>query len=205
MKPMTIKALLLDIGGVLLTNGWDSASRRLAAEHFAIDFADMNDRHRIIFDAYESGKMTLDEYLNLLVFCQERDFSVQEFKDFMLGQSQPYPETIALIKQLKQQYGLQVIAVNNEGRELNEYRVSKFELKSFFDIFSSSCFVHTRKPDKDFYTIALDLAQVKADEVIYLDDRLVFIQAAQQLGITGIHHTTTESTRLAFAEYGLKV
>lgn len=205
MKPMTTKALLLDIGGVLLTNGWDSASRRLAAEHFAIDFADMNDRHRIIFDAYESGKMTLDEYLNLLVFCQERDFSMQEFKDFMLGQSQPYPETIALIKQLKQQYGLQVIAVNNEGRELNEYRVSKFELKSFFDIFSSSCFVHTRKPDKDFYTIALDLAQVKADEVIYLDDRLVFIQAAQQLGITGIHHTTTESTRLAFAEYGLKV
>ncbi|MNR21492.1 D-glucose-1-phosphatase [compost metagenome] len=98
-----------------------------------------------------------------------------------------------------------MIAVNNEGRELNEYRVSKFELKSFFDIFSSSCFVHTRKPDKDFYTIALDLAQVKADEVIYLDDRLVFIQAAQQLGITGIHHTTTESTRLAFAEYGLKV
>lgn len=205
MKPMTTKALLLDIGGVLLTNGWDSASRRLAAEHFAIDFADMNDRHRIIFDAYESGKMTLDEYLNLLVFCQERDFSMQEFKDFMFGQSQPYPETIALIKQLKQQYGLQVIAVNNEGRELNEYRVSKFELKSFFDIFSSSCFVHTRKPDKDFYTIALDLAQVKADEVIYLDDRLVFIQAAQQLGITGIHHTTTESTRLAFAEYGLKV
>ncbi|WP_208602990.1 HAD family hydrolase [Pedobacter steynii] len=205
MKPMTTKALLLDIGGVLLTNGWDSASRRLAAEHFAIDFADMNDRHRIIFDAYESGKMTLDEYLNLLVFCQERDFSMQEFKDFMFGQSQAYPETIALIKQLKQQYGLQVIAVNNEGRELNEYRVSKFELKSFFDIFSSSCFVHTRKPDKDFYTIALDLAQVKADEVIYLDDRLVFIQAAQQLGITGIHHTTTENTRLAFAEYGLKV
>ncbi|AOM79270.1 hydrolase [Pedobacter steynii] len=202
---MTTKALLLDIGGVLLTNGWDSASRRLAAEHFAIDFADMNDRHRIIFDAYESGKMTLDEYLNLLVFCQERDFSMQEFKDFMFGQSQAYPETIALIKQLKQQYGLQVIAVNNEGRELNEYRVSKFELKSFFDIFSSSCFVHTRKPDKDFYTIALDLAQVKADEVIYLDDRLVFIQAAQQLGITGIHHTTTENTRLAFAEYGLKV
>ncbi|SHG46580.1 HAD family hydrolase [Pedobacter caeni] len=205
MKPITIKALLLDIGGVLLTNGWDSASRRLAAEHFSIDFAEMNDRHRIIFDAYESGKMTLDEYLNLLVFCKERDFSMQEFKDFMFGQSQAYPETIALIKQLKQQYGLQVIAVNNEGRELNEYRVSKFDLKSFFDIFSSSCFVHTRKPDKDFYTIALDLAQVKADEVIYLDDRLVFIQAAQQLGITGIHHSTTENTRLAFAEYGLKV
>lgn len=205
MKPITIKALLLDIGGVLLTNGWDSTSRRLAATHFSIDFAEMNDRHRIIFDAYESGKMTLDEYLNLLVFCKERDFSMQEFKDFMFGQSQPYPETIALIKQLKQQYGLQVIAVNNEGRELNEYRVSKFDLKSFFDIFSSSCFVHTRKPDKDFYTIALDLAQVKADEVIYLDDRLVFIQAAQQLGITGIHHNTTESTRLAFAEYGLKV
>lgn len=203
MKPTKIKALLLDIGGVLLTNGWDSASRKLAATHFSIDLTELNDRHRIIFEAYESGKMTLDEYLNLLVFCKERDFSIAEFKAFMYHQSQPYPEMIALIKQLKQKHSLQVIAVNNEGRELNEYRVGKFELKSIFDIFSSSCFVHTRKPDKDFYTIALDLAQVKADEVVYLDDRSVFIQAAQLLGIRGIHHNTIEMTRLAFAEYGL--
>jgi putative hydrolase of the HAD superfamily len=98
MKPTTIKALLLDIGGVLLTNGWDSASRKLAAEHFSIDLKELNDRHRIIFEAYESGKMTLDEYLNLLIFCEERDFSIGEFKDFMYGQSQPYPEMIALIK-----------------------------------------------------------------------------------------------------------
>ncbi|RQO73851.1 hydrolase [Pedobacter sp. KBW06] len=205
MKPTTIKALLLDIGGVLLTNGWDSASRKLAAEHFAIDLKDLNDRHRIIFEAYESGKMTLDEYLNLLIFCKERDFSISEFKDFMYGQSQPYPEMIALIKQLKQKYGLQIIAVNNEGRELNEYRVNKFDLKSVFDIFSSSCFVHTRKPDRDFYTLALDLGQVKKEEVIYLDDRSVFIQAAQLLGIPGIQHNNVEMTRLEFEAYGLKV
>ncbi|WP_342332471.1 HAD family phosphatase [Pedobacter sp. FW305-3-2-15-E-R2A2] len=205
MKPTTIKALLLDIGGVLLTNGWDSASRKLAAEHFSLDLKELNDRHRIIFEAYESGKMTLDEYLNLLIFCKERDFSIAEFKNFMYGQSQPYPEMIALIKQLKQKYGLQIIAVNNEGRELNEYRVNQFDLKSIFDIFSSSCFVRTRKPDRDFYTLALDLAQVKKEEVIYLDDRPVFIQAAQLLGIPGIQHNNVEMTTLAFAEYGLNV
>lgn len=205
MKPTTIKALLLDIGGVLLTNGWDSASRKLAAEHFSIDLKELNDRHRIIFEAYESGKMTLDEYLNLLIFCKERDFSIAEFKNFMYGQSQPYPEMIALIQQLKEKYGLQIIAVNNEGRELNEYRVNKFDLKSIFDIFSSSCFVRTRKPDRDFYTLALDLAQVKKEEVIYVDDRSVFIQAAQLLGIPGIQHNNVEMTKLEFEAYGLKV
>ena len=205
MKPTTIKALLLDIGGVLLTNGWDSASRKLAAEHFSIDLKELNDRHRIIFEAYESGKMTLDEYLNLLIFCKERDFSIAEFKDFMYGQSQPYPEMIALIQQLKQKYGLQIIAVNNEGRELNEYRVNQFDLKSIFDIFSSSCFVRTRKPDRDFYTLALDLAQVKKEEVIYVDDRSVFIQAAQLLGIPGIQHNNVKMTKLEFEAYGLKL
>lgn len=204
MKPTPVKALLLDMGGVLLTNGWDSASRKRAADHFSIDFADLNERHRIIFDAYEAGKMSLDEYLTLLIFQEKRSFSIQDFKDFMFSQSKPYPEMLQLIATLKQRYSLQTIAVNNEGRELNAHRIQTFQLKNIFDIFSSSCFVHIRKPDKDFYQMALDLGQLKPEEVIYIDDRAVFIQAAKQLGIPGIHHTSLEETRTALAAFGLE-
>ena len=199
-----IKALFLDIGGVFLTNGWDRVSRRTAADHFNIDYEEMNERHRIIFDAYESGKSTLDEYLNLLVFYEPRSFSVQEFKKFMMGQSQPYQDMIALVTQIKQQYGLQTIAVNNEGKEINEYRIKQYNLKSFIDVFASSCIIQARKPDRNIYLTALSLAQIKPEEAIYIDDRLVFIQAAQQLGINTIHHTHLNTTRDAFSAFGLQ-
>jgi putative hydrolase of the HAD superfamily len=200
----SIKALLLDIGGVFLTNGWDRGSRRAAADYFSINFDEMNERHRIIFDAYESGKSTLEEYLNLLVFYEPRAFTPQDFKKFMMGQSQPYQDMIDLVTHLKDQYGLQTIAVNNEGKEINEYRIKEYKLKSFIDVFASSCIIQARKPDRNIYLTALDLLQIKPEEAIYIDDRLVFIQAAEQLGINTIHHIDTNTTRNVFKTYGLQ-
>lgn len=199
----TIKALFLDIGGVFLTNGWDTEARKEAAAKFSLDFEELNGRHRIIFDAYESGKSTLDEYLNLLMFYKPRNFTHEDIKSFMMEKSLPYPEMIHLISDLKHRYKLLTVAVNNEGRELNAYRIEQFNLKSFIDVFASSCFVHMRKPDQEMYQLAIDLAQVKPEEIIYIDDRPVFIEAACQLGIQGIQHKDVKTTKTALAEYGL--
>ncbi len=205
MSQVPVKALFLDIGGVFLTNGWDKGSRKKAADHFNVDFEKLNERHRIIFDAYESGKMTLAEYVDLLVFSCERPFTPEDFINFMYNESRPYQDMIDLVSAIKQKYNLQSVAVNNEGRELNEYRIRNFGLKGFIDTFASSCFINTRKPDKDIYLTALDLAQVKPDEVIYIDDREVFIQGAARLGIRGIHHISTNSTKQALAAVGLSL
>src|SRR5512133_2107301 len=139
-----ITTLFLDIGGVLLTNGWDHNIRMRAAEKFGVDFAEMDERHHLTFDTYEEGKLSLDEYLKRVVFYQERSFSREEFKNFMYAQSKPFPDTIELMRSLKNQYSLHVAAVSNEGRELTEYRVQQFEMGTFIDFFVSSCFVHYR-------------------------------------------------------------
>jgi putative hydrolase of the HAD superfamily len=196
-------ALFLDIGGVLLTNGWDHNMRQRAAQLFDLDYAEMNERHHLTFDTYEEGKLTLDTYLDRVVFYTERSFSCQDFKDFMFGQSQPYPGMIQLIRDLKAQYGLKVAAVSNEGRELTVYRIEQFGLGEFIDFFISSCFVHYRKPDEDIYRIALDIAQVSPDEVVYIEDRAMFVQVARGLGLRGIQHTSFEATRDALAAFGL--
>jgi putative hydrolase of the HAD superfamily len=200
-----ITTLFVDIGGVLLTNGWDHNSRQRAAETFGLDYEEMSERHHLTFDTYEEGKLSLDEYLKRVVFYQERSFSREEFKKFMYAQSTPYPEMIELIHGLKDQYGLRVAAVSNEGRELTIYRVQQFELRTFVDFFVSSCFVHYRKPDEDMYRIALDISQSQADQVVYIDDRGMFVEVARELGITGIVHTGYESTRQALEGLALKV
>ncbi len=203
MSSTTITHLFLDIGGVLLTNGWDRHMRRDAAQKFGLDLDDLNDRHKMSFDTYEEGKLDLDTYLDQVVFYRDRPFSRDEFKAFMFAQSQPKVEMIDLVRGLKKKYGLEAAAISNEGRELTVYRIKKFNLKSFIDFFVSSCFVHFRKPDMDIYRIALDISQAEPQQSIYIDDRLLFVEIAQSLGINGIHHTGIEGTRNALKNLGL--
>lgn len=198
-----INALFLDIGGVLLTNGWDRNARKQAIELFGLEALETEERHHLTFDTYEEGKLTLDEYLTRVVFYKERTFTRQQFKEFMLAQSAPYPEMIDLIVRLKEKYKLKIAIVNNEGRELNEHRIHHFNLNRFVDFYISSCFVHFRKPDADIYKIALDIAQVKPAEVIYLEDRSMFVDVAKGLGINAICHQTYQSTVEQLAAHGL--
>lgn len=202
---MRVTALFLDVGGVMLTNGWDRKSREAAARKFNIDLDELNDRHRMTFDTYESGKLGLDEYLQRSVFYTDRPFTLEQFRSFMFAQSIAYPEMVDLIKGLKARYGLKIAVVNNEGRELNEYRIKTFYLNEFVDFFISSCFVHFRKPDADIWKIALDIAQVPREEVVYIDDRPMFVQVAEGLGIKGIvhDHKNVGATRDALAAMGL--
>jgi putative hydrolase of the HAD superfamily len=203
MKASRPTALFLDVGGVLLTNGWDRSMRRKAAETFGLDPADMDERHHLTFDTYELGKLSLDEYLNRMVFYKERPFSREEFKAFMFAQSQPFSRMIDLVRSLKKAYALKVAVVSNEGRELTIYRIQKFGLAEFVDFFVASSFVHFRKPDADIYRMALDVAQVPLEQVLYLDDRLMFVEVARGMGIRSIHHTGFESTQGSLASLGL--
>jgi putative hydrolase of the HAD superfamily len=191
---MPLKALFTDIGGVLLTDGWNRISRGKAAKLFYLDIVEFEERHHLTFDTYEEGKLSLDDYLNRTVFYEKRNFSMDDFKKFMFDQSQPYPEMITSISRLKKKYGLKVAVISNEGRELTEYRIKQFKLYEFVDFFISSSFVHLRKPDIDIFQMALDIAQVKGEEVVYLEDRPMFVQVAESLGIHGIRHTDHLST-----------
>jgi putative hydrolase of the HAD superfamily len=199
---MKVSALFLDVGGVLLTNGWDRSMRRRAAETFKLDYDEMDERHHLTFDTYEEGKLSLDEYLNRVIFYQARPFSREEFKAFMFGQSQPYPRMIELVRELKRSHGVKVAVVSNEGRELTVHRIQKFGLAEFVDFFIASCFVHFRKPDADIYRITLDIAQIPPERVVYIEDRFMFVEVAQGLGIRGIHHTDVDSTRAALTSLG---
>ncbi len=204
-KPSLINTLFLDIGGVLLTNGWDGDARLRACEKFHLSHGEVSDRHHLTFDTYEEGKLSLDEYLNRVVFYRQQTFTIQEFKSFMFDQSRPIEPMIGLIRGLKTHYGLKTVAVSNEGRELTEYRIKEFRLYEFIDAFVCSCFVHFRKPDADMYRIALDISQVRPEEVAYLDDRKLFVEVAQSLRIQGIHHTGYESTVAVLKDMGLEL
>jgi putative hydrolase of the HAD superfamily len=203
-KATTITCLFLDIGGVLLTDGWDHNARKRAATHFRLKLAEMEDRHHLTFDTYEEGKLTLKEYLARVIFHQARSFTAAQFRRYMFTQSKPYPEMIDLIAQLKVRHKLKIAVVSNEARELNAYRIRRFKLAQFVDSFISSSFVHLRKPDEEIFRLALDITQVPAHQVVYIENTPMFVQIAEGLGIRSILHTDYKSTRSKLASFGLR-
>ena len=204
-KQLKITTLFLDVGGVLLTNGWDHHARRRAAQHFGLDWDEMEERHVLNFVIYETDKLTLQEYLGWVVFYKKRSFTRPEFWRFMCSQSKPCSEMIQLMRKLKGKYGLKVIVLSNEARELNHFRIHKFKLDEFVDAFVSSCLVRLHKPDPAIFRLALDISLTPAQQILYIENTPMFVQIAEGLGMRGIVHTDYESTLAKLAALGLQL
>ncbi|CAN5914380.1 HAD family phosphatase [soil metagenome] len=200
-----IKTLFLDIGGVLLTNGWDTPTRSKAIAHFKLDADQMQERHHMVFDTFESGKMTLDAYLDYVIFYEVRSFTKDQFVHYMREQSQPIENSIEFFKAIKAKYTLRVIAISNEPRELNNYRIRHFKLMELFDAVISSSFVHLRKPDVAIFKLAIDIAQSEENNALYIDDRLLFIEIARGLGVNGIQFNDLEEVKNKLKDFGLSL
>ena len=203
-KSNAIIHLFLDIGDVLLTYGWDHHARKRAATSFKLKWTEIEARHQLIFETYEEGKFTLEDYLSLVIFYKKQPFTRAQFRSFMFAQSNPYPKMIDLVRRLKIKYGLKIGVVSNEARELNAHRIRKFKLDEFVDSFVSSCFVHVRKPDAEIFRLALDIGHAQAEQIVYIENTPMFVQIAEGLGIRSILHTDYISTCAQLASFGFQ-
>lgn len=192
---VTIKTLFLDIGGVLMTNGWDRQMREKAAQAFDIDLVEFEKRHHQYFGSLEKGTISLERYLDQVVFWTERGFSLQKFKEFIFSQSKPFSEMINYFSEIKKEFKLHVAAISNEGRELAEYRINYGNLTSFIDDFFISSFLGYQKPDLAIYKVSLDITQTDPEEAIFIDDREENVKAALSLGFHAIQHVSFIETR----------
>jgi putative hydrolase of the HAD superfamily len=197
MKPCFEKILFFDIGGVLLSNGWGHESRQAAAKKFDFDYDEMNYLHEFIFNVYEIGSIDLDEYLNTVLFYRPRNFTKEEFIDFMYAQSVQLPHMLDWLVKWKANYSsrFRFISINNEGRELNDYRIKKYSLHNCFDAFVSSCEVGMRKPDPGIFKLAMGIAHAQPSQCIYFDDRSILVDAASKLGIESYQHKSFTATK----------
>jgi putative hydrolase of the HAD superfamily len=200
-----ITTLFWDIGGVIMTNGWDTKARRRAAEVFHLDWEEFQDRHELSFPAFDSGLIAVDEYLNRTLFYRPRAFSREEFIAFMFAQSKEYPESRAVLDEVARQEKYFIGSINNEPLELNEYRIKTFQLRRDFQVFFSSCYLHTRKPEEMIYRIALEVTQRPAAECVFIDDRSLNLENPRKLGFKTIHYKDPEQLRVELKKYGVEV
>jgi putative hydrolase of the HAD superfamily len=201
----SIRAIFWDVGGVLLTNAWDHTERAAALQHFHLDEKEFHDRHEMVVSSFERGKITLDEYLDRTIFYQPRSFTRDEFRDYIYSLSQPLPGSLEFAQSLSDSGKYFMGTINNESRELNDYRIKKFGMRAIFKIFISSCFVGLRKPERDIYRLALEITQIPADECCFIDDRALNLECAAKLGMHTIEMHDVNQLRSDLAKFGVSL
>jgi putative hydrolase of the HAD superfamily len=199
----TIQAIFWDVGGVLLTNAWDHTQRAEALAQFHLDPEEFHARHELLVSPFERGKITLDEYLDRTVFYTQRPFTRDAFRESMFSLSQPFPDVLQFAQSLADSERYFMGTINNESRELNDYRIQKFSLRKIFRIFVSSCFVGLRKPERDIYRLALEITQIPVDQCCFVDDRALNLECAAQLGMHTIQMKNLEQLRADLESLGI--
>jgi putative hydrolase of the HAD superfamily len=200
-----ITALFFDVGGVLLSNGWDHALRQQAAEHFLLDWNEFRERHDLVFHDFETGRISLDHYLECTVFYKERSFMPADFKNYMFDASDDTAGGLEVVTRLSQADQYLLATLNNESLELNLHRIEKFKLREYFSFFISSCFVGLRKPETPIYRLALNLSQRSPEECVFVDDRALNVERAAELGINAIQYQSPEQLTMELAKLGVDV
>lgn len=190
-----IKTIFFDVGGVLLTNGWDRTSRSAAVEQFDLDPEEFDDRHDLVSADFETGGLTLDQYLDRTVFYRDRGFDRDSFVAFMMAQTEPLEGSLELLAELSAKGGPLLATLNNESRELNEYRIETFGLRDHFGLFLSSCYLGVKKPDEQIYRTAVDITQHRIEESIFIDDRELNLECSRLLGISSVHFESAAQLR----------
>lgn len=185
MRKLT--TLFFDIGGVILTNGWDNIARTKAAEHFKIDFDEFEEKHQKHFYDFEKGNLSLVKYLDQTIFFTKRRFTRYEVIKFMESMSQVHDSSIDILKRLNADKNYYIASINNESYELNLYRIRNFNLEKYFDAFFSSCFLKARKPDAEIFENVLSILQRDPSECLFIDDREENIGGAEKVGLNAIH------------------
>jgi putative hydrolase of the HAD superfamily len=200
-----VTALFWDVGGVILSNGWDRGARAAAAKNFGLDWEEFQDRHDLAFPAFETGRITLDTYLQRTIFYRKRSFTREEFINFIFAQSREFPESRAVLSDVAATGKYLLATINNEPLEINERRIREFHLRREFKAFFSSCYLGVRKPDEGIYKLALEVTQRAPEESLFIDDRELNLECAKQLGMHTIHFQNAAQLRQELAANGILI
>jgi putative hydrolase of the HAD superfamily len=200
-----ITTLFWDIGGVIMTNGWDHNSRDQAVAKFKLDEVDFRDRHDLSFPAFDAGNITMNEYLDRTLFYRPRPFSREDFIAFMYAQSKEFPGSRAVLDAATKTGRYFIAAINNEPLELNRYRIENFDLRRNFQVFFSSCYVHSRKPEEQIFRLALAVTQRAPEKCVFIDDRPLNLESPRRLGINTVHYENPQQLRKDLANFGVEV
>jgi HAD superfamily hydrolase (TIGR01509 family) len=199
-----IKTIFWDIGGVLLTNGWDKDQRSRVLMQLGVDVPDYELRHDAANFFWERGLSTANEFFRKTVFHPDqpsRNFTYDDLWLQVCAESKVlHPGCFNILAALNDSKQYKVATLNNESRELDEYRLDTFHLRHYFDFFLCSGYVREMKPHPDIYRAAIEISGTPAPQTVFIDDKQENCDAAAAFGMNTIRFQSPEQLSSALAQ-----
>jgi putative hydrolase of the HAD superfamily len=136
----------------------------------------------------------------------ELGLSFDELWKLVCGESRVlHPESFEILAELKESRQFRLATLNNESRELNDYRLETFGLRQYFDYFICSGYVHEMKPLAEIYRVAIDISGFAPESALFIDDKQENCDTASAMGMKAIRFDSPAQLRAALAECGVAV
>ena len=203
-----VKTIFWDVGGVLLTNGWDIDQRGRVLASLGVNVAAYEAVHDEVNFFWERGLISAQDFFERTVLetNPQLGLTFDGLWKLVCGESRVlYPECFDMIANLRRTGVYRVATLNNESKELNRYRIDTFHLRSFFDYFICSGYIHEMKPLPEIYRAAIDISGFAAETAVFIDDKRENCDAARGFGMNAIHFESPAQLRGAFAQLGIVV
>ena len=204
----SIRTVFWDLGGVVLTNGWDLSQRTRVLSRLGVDLKAYEELHVSANYDWERGLITAREFFTETVLRPNPRLGLtfEVLWPQVCAQSKVlHPECLDILAELKSQGKVRVATLNNESRELNEHRLDAFKLRSLFDYFICSGYVHEMKPKPGIYEAAIDISGFEPEQTLFIDDKLENCEAAAELGIRALTFESPEQLCRALGTFGIEV
>ena len=191
-----IKVIAFDYSGVI--------SPRLSSDEKMLHIDKTSSKYRYYLDA--NNKMDLGLINNKEAEDILSDISGIPSKDIwkrIYLKPKPYDEVIDIIKILKKKY--KIILFSNFMAYYLRKLLAFHKLEKLFDNIIISSEFGLLKPNYDFYQILIDKSEVKKDEILFIDDKLENVTAANKFGIKAFVFTTAETLKEDLKNEGVKI
>ncbi len=204
-----IRTVFWDIGGVLLTNGWGRQQRARAFADLQLgqhDIAEAEARRDEANWYWERGLIDDADYFKRTLFFAPRTFSLADvWKSVQAQQAVLHPECFEILRRMHARRQVRLASLNNESRELNDFRLQHFELRQYFDFCICSSYVHEMKPAPGIYRSALEIGGDGPGEACFIDDTEANVTAANAAGFVGLHFTSPSALRNQLYALGIEL
>ena len=201
--------LVFDFGGVLFNWHPPSLMKR-ELPHRATDDASAAHWVDAVFQGYggdwgEFDRGTVDVPTLVPRIAQRTGLSeaeVQAIVDGVPTELQPMPETVALLRRLRDA-GAPLFYLSNMPAPYADHLEAKHDFVGWFRDGVFSARVQAIKPERAIFDLTAQRFGVPPSELLFFDDNLPNVHAAQAAGWQAVHFTGVDAAEAALRERGL--
>ncbi len=184
------RTIFFDLGNVLIFFSHQKMCRQVA-EYCGLDLKQVDDLLLGYLDPYERGHLDSQTLYRQVSALSNKKLDFDTLMRAVGDIFEPNLPVIAIAQELKKR-GHRLFLLSNTCDAHFSFAYSQFPFLKEFDGYVLSYEVGARKPEKQIYEKALEIAGCQNKECFYTDDIFAYIEGARSLEIDAEQYKTPE-------------